>query len=115
MNAETGAEVARLPGFHFGINNIVFSPDGKLLAGTDGDHRILIWDLTTRKLIHPFQHEEGFVTAIAYAPDGKTIAVAADNVIPLARDYDRQTDCTVDGARRACRVFGLFAGRQAVA
>ena len=108
------AEVAALPGFHFGINNIVFSPDGKLLAGTDGDHRILIWDLTTAEADSSFPAmKEGFVTAIAYAPDGKTIAVAADNVIRLREiTTDKQIAQLTGHAGRVVSLAFLPDGKQ---
>jgi RNA polymerase sigma factor (sigma-70 family) len=83
----TGKELRRLPAGKFpGPANgrqraLAFSPDGALLAGGGwGDARLRLWDVATGKDLQVFPKIGEDVKSVAFAPDGKTVAVAADNV-----------------------------------
>ena len=66
------------------VSLLVFSPDGKILAS--GGHRreirlwdvafgeIRLWDVDTSRQIAVMPAPEGSVTALAFSPDGKTLA-----------------------------------------
>jgi WD40 repeat protein len=45
VDLSTGKEVHRFSGYHGGINCLVFSPDGKLLASGGDDTTTLLWDV----------------------------------------------------------------------
>jgi WD40 repeat protein len=61
------------------VSNLVFSPDGRLLAGIDGN-RFHIWDvesgqeLAMREIAAPISF-----TDIAFLPDGTLLATTADD------------------------------------
>src|SRR5512146_11478 len=54
---------------------LVFSPDGKLLATTAGQSKLVwLWDATTGALVRKFAGMEFPARAVAFSPDGKHIA-----------------------------------------
>lgn len=64
---------------------VAFSPDGRQLAGGGADNRIRVWEIspTAQEGTNPirtsrFAHS-GAVLKLTYAPDGKTLASAADD------------------------------------
>src|SRR5205085_1673767 len=69
------------------VRSMAFSPDGKTLAAGGNDHRagrddqVWLWDLAdpTRpvRLGQPLTGAAGFVDAVAFSPDGKTLAAAS--------------------------------------
>ena len=56
-----------------GAAEVVFSPDGKMLASAFGN-RIRLWDLTTGKCTALLDEHKVFVQGVAFSPDGKTLA-----------------------------------------
>ena len=63
------------------ITNVVFSPDGKLLAsiGTDQESYAHLWDSKTHKLLgdlDPDRYSVPFLYLIAFSPDGRMLAAA---------------------------------------
>ena len=95
-DAQTGKELALLPGHRegfstsvfsgtggiFSINTLAFSPDGKLLASASKDGTLRLLDLTTYRERHTLlenkeafvNHLEGIpVTALAFSADGETL------------------------------------------
>lgn len=85
-DVETGKELRILPAGAFPNGNgreraLAFSPDGKRLAnGGWGDARLRVWDLATGKEPVEFPKLADDVASIAFAPDGKTVAAAAERV-----------------------------------
>lgn len=75
------------PGYHF---RVVFSPDGKTIASAGGGH-IRFWHPVTGELetTISIQHTGG-IRSLAYAPDGKTIAISQRNN-NLVRLWDTAT------------------------
>jgi WD40 repeat protein/DNA-binding SARP family transcriptional activator len=56
------------------INDLAFSPDGRLLATAGNDGSTALWDLARRALVgRPLNGYDG-VVAVAFSPDGRTIA-----------------------------------------
>ncbi|WP_084337149.1 WD40 repeat domain-containing serine/threonine protein kinase [Actinomadura oligospora] len=60
-------------------NQMAFSPDGTLLAGRDaGDHNVVdLWDTKTGNLVRRLKGHTKEVRAVAYAPDGSSVAAAS--------------------------------------
>ena len=84
----TGRELATLAGHPFSVERLAFSPDGKTLAvvcypplanesglnASTGE--LKFWDVATREERHPLKGTAGAVRALAFSPDGKTLATA---------------------------------------
>jgi WD40 repeat protein len=61
------------------VNNVVFSPDGKMLASSSNDSTVILWDVATRQPIG--QSIEG--SNVAFSPGGKTLAAGTNLTIVL--------------------------------
>ncbi len=57
----------------WGVEDILFSPDGKSILSLVKDSQIRMWDIATGKRI-PFTGNTGYITNATYSPDGKTLA-----------------------------------------
>ncbi len=86
FDAVTGKELRRIPAGTLATANgvkraLAFSPDGTMLAGGGwGEAKLRLWDVATGKdrIVFPKLSEE--IVSVAFAPDGKTIAAAADQI-----------------------------------
>ena len=56
-----------------------FSPDGRTLVSTGGDHNVVLWDVATGMRLRALRGHTSSVCAVAFSPDGKTLATAAMN------------------------------------
>lgn len=57
-------------------HNLAFSPNSQFLAFSPDDFTIEVRELATGKMVSKFHRPTYFVTNIAFAPDGRTIALA---------------------------------------
>jgi WD40 repeat protein len=64
---------------------VAFSPDARLVALGNGDSSVRLHDVATGKELHKLQGHRNGVVAVAFSPDGKTVATrgSADNTIRL--------------------------------
>lgn len=57
------------------IQEVVFSPDGKLVAsGAGRDGQVQLWDATNGKLVRTFEKKWNHDPSISFSPDGKILA-----------------------------------------
>lgn len=61
---------------YMAVNALDFSPDGSFLATGHHDHRIRIWDPSTKQVLAVLEGHAEEVDLIEYAPDGGTLASA---------------------------------------
>jgi serine/threonine protein kinase/WD40 repeat protein/tetratricopeptide (TPR) repeat protein len=76
--AGTGEKLI-LAGHDGGVSDVKFSPDGKVLASTSKDRKVMLWDVATgelRRTLPPAKSSpfESSVTSIAFSPDGRLLA-----------------------------------------
>jgi WD40 repeat protein len=88
-DVESGQQTHKFAGLHDNIKAVAFAPDGKTLAASSRDGRIVLWQADTgNELLHILAHPVaktgtgpmGFVggtfaatPALCFAPDGKTL------------------------------------------
>ncbi|MFF2362485.1 WD40 repeat domain-containing protein [Streptomyces sp. NPDC058122] len=110
-DAARPAPVAELTGHRRAVNAVAFSPDGRLLASGAGDWTVVLWDVgdparpaRRATLVHPRPGlltrdgwRQGGVHAVAFAPDGRSLACGVDRTVALwdLGDAARPVRCAV--------------------
>ena len=77
-----GKELRQLSGHQDFVRWVAFSPDGTLFASVSQDQNgtVLLWDVATGKRIRTLSCEaEVVLVALAFSPDGKTLAAGGAN------------------------------------
>jgi WD40 repeat protein len=60
------------------MNDVTFSPDGKLLASAGWDNKVRLWDVDSgEERGEPLIHTD-IVLGVAFSPEGKLLASASD-------------------------------------
>src|SRR5262249_36237925 len=109
-----------------------FSPDGKYLAGITHDGKVAIWSVATGKLVAHAGLPTERVSAFAFSPDSKRIALGTRNAVihllemeavvsqekeaPAAKDEDLQTawrDLASASAEKAYKALHMLASHPA--
>lgn len=67
-----------LEGYQGESSEIIFSPDGRLLA-TCGYEELKIWQVQTGRLIHDLGNETKGICSMSFSPDGRLLASIGDN------------------------------------
>ena len=79
----SGKEVAKLVGHVAQSNNLVFSPDGRMLASVSGafggeaDPGLRVWDVATSRQLRRFSYFPNGANTVAFLPDGRAIVTAS--------------------------------------
>ncbi|HEY7424229.1 MAG TPA: PQQ-binding-like beta-propeller repeat protein [Gemmataceae bacterium] len=59
-----------------GLRCAVLSPDGRRIASAASDSVIVLWDAATGERLRALRAPQGFVSHLAFSPDGKRLAAA---------------------------------------
>lgn len=73
-DATTGEEVRVFQGHDSFVQDVTFSPKGKLLASCSEDHLVKLWDVATGREIETLRGHPGFVLSMAFDSEGRRIA-----------------------------------------
>ena len=74
LDAATGDLKTVLANHVFRVNDVVYSPDGSLLASASNDTGIGLWRAVDGVLLQMLQEHRIQATAVAFSPDGSTLA-----------------------------------------
>lgn len=78
-----------------GINDAVFSPDGRLLATVSQDTNVKLWDVSTGQEIGTLTSHAQPINAVAFSPDGSRLATAGDDGFIILWNLDTLNLITV--------------------
>jgi eukaryotic-like serine/threonine-protein kinase len=82
---ETGRPIRTFATDHKGISSLAFSPDGKQIATTGGDHTVCLWSADGSKELHRWtlttEQLGSAVPTLAFSPDGKRLAAGGATTI----------------------------------
>jgi WD40 repeat protein len=73
-----GKELVRVKLPQGNVVGAALSPDGKLLATTNGGSTIVVWEVPGGKEVVRLTGQRGLGAVISFSPDGKTLAAATD-------------------------------------
>ncbi|KAI9770023.1 MAG: hypothetical protein M1840_003735 [Geoglossum simile] len=76
---EWSALVQTLEGHTGGVNDVVFSPDGKLVASTSNDGTIRVWDAATGAAVQTLKGHTGWISTVVFSPDSKLVTSASSD------------------------------------
>ena len=78
-NPATGQQIGTIKGHGKGINDVVFSRDGKSIASAGTDNTIKIWDVGTQRELRTMSGHIANIDSMDFSPDGKLLASASDD------------------------------------
>ena len=79
-------EILRLKASPLDLNRIAISPDGSLIATANKESKIQVIDVAGQRIVTTLTGHKGWVQAIAFSPDGKTLYSGAEDKIVKAWD-----------------------------
>ena len=82
----TGASVGKPLENAAGITVAFFSPSGKYLAAGSKNGELTIWQLADAAVLHRVSLDAGSINSLAFSPDERTLAIAADHIRVLLVD-----------------------------
>jgi RNA polymerase sigma factor (sigma-70 family) len=78
VNTATGKEIRSLQPSGKATGDLLFSPDGKLLA-TSSDDGFRLWDVASGKMLHHVKEAQFSPLALAFSPDGQFLAYGGND------------------------------------
>ena len=69
----------QLEGHHFGVRDVKYSPDGKLLASASEDRTVKLWNVETGTLLQTLKGHRGKLWSVNFSPDGQTLASSSED------------------------------------
>ena len=80
-DTHSGQEIHKFIGHSDRITQVIFSPDGKILASASRDKTAKLWNPNTGKIINTFAGHDKAVNAIAFNPNGQIVATTGEDRI----------------------------------
>lgn len=77
-NAKTGESYKSLDLDGRLVNDMTFSPNGKMVAITDIGQKVSLWDIDTEELVRTLEHA-GVLIAARFSPDGRILATMSQD------------------------------------
>ncbi|GEM_PF-2309138 len=75
-NAASGEETS-VSGHEYGVNCLAWSPNGQRLVTGSNDSTLILWDAASGEALRTFEGHVSWVRAVAFSPDGQTLASIA--------------------------------------
>jgi WD40 repeat protein len=94
--------------FQTTVQAVAFSPNGQLLATANDDGRVQLWDTGSGRELRVLC-AEGHTAALAFAPDGATLALGRDKAVELWDVASGQLRQSLDGHTAAVSALAYSA------
>ncbi|MGH8906520.1 MAG: cytochrome D1 domain-containing protein [Egibacteraceae bacterium] len=73
------------------VGDVLFSPDGRLLATGGGEGAVILWDAAQRTRLDTLTGHTDRVSSVAFSPDGRVLATGGGNGEVLLWDVAQRT------------------------
>jgi WD40 repeat protein len=88
----------RLEKHLLGVNSVIFSPDGQIIASASADNKIILWYPDGRLFKILLGHED-VVNSVSFSPDGQIIASASQDKTVKLWNLNAKDPITLSGHR----------------
>lgn len=88
------------------IASFAFSPNGKIIASSNG-WLVMLWDVATGQLLGQMPGHQGTVESIAFSPDGKLVASSSSDGSIILWDVASQGSLRQISVEKTSRIFSV--------